>query len=158
VAQHIQRGERNIGYRRVIMLPRVEVTIVDTSTPQHGFPYALLARGSADLNPFENAEYPERWVVGAVSAVKGYGPLLYDLLARAVGADLHASVDLGPHSRRFWRKQERSVITPLSTAQFRAKYGAAVPREVDLPPEYLKYAEKRHGYAWAEEERLPSPY
>lgn len=67
----------------------------------------------------------DRWVVEGSAALTGYGPLLYDIAARVVGAPISPSKAQSDHAERFWSRQAGRRIRNLSDAEFEAKYGAS---------------------------------
>ena len=127
-------------------VPYVEVVIVDLRQSQGPWPYALLGYGTA-------AHY-EDWTVGTTAARAGFGPLLYDLLARAAGSPIHKSIDLSDNSLRFWARQEEDFIRPLTDAQYFTKYGSAAPPETDINDAYWFWADRVAMIAWTEEVSL----
>lgn len=83
-----------------------------------------------------------RWEASGVAACPGYGPLIYDLTATLLKQKLHATRDRSEAAKRFWKRQGKNYIEPLSPEDFRAKYGVSVDdlydRGLELTPEDLR--------------------
>lgn len=83
-----------------------------------------------------------RWEASGVAACPGYGPLIYDLTATLLKQKLHATRDRSDAAKKFWKRQGKNYIEPLSPEDFRAKYGVSVDdlydRGLELTPEDLR--------------------
>jgi hypothetical protein len=83
-----------------------------------------------------------RWEASGVAACPGYGPLIYDLTATVLQKRLHATQDQSEAAKRFWARQGKKHIEPLSPGRFENKYGVT-PQELygrglELTPEDLR--------------------
>jgi hypothetical protein len=83
-----------------------------------------------------------RWEASGVAACPGYGPLIYDLTATLLKQKLHATRDRSEAAKRFWKRQGKNYIEPMTPEDFRAKYGVSVDdiyrRGLVLTPEDLR--------------------
>ena len=84
----------------------------------------------------------KRWEASGVAACPGYGPLIYDLTATLLKDRLHATRDRSEASKKFWARQGKKYIEPMTPEDFRAKYGVSVDdiyrRGLVLTPEDLR--------------------
>jgi hypothetical protein len=71
------------------------------------------------------------WITFLMAAVRGYGPLLYDLAAYFAGGRIYASEERSADALRLWSRHPVDPITgypyiePMSDAQFATKYGVS---------------------------------
>jgi hypothetical protein len=83
-----------------------------------------------------------RWEAMGMVAMRGYGPLLYDVAATGLKARLHATDDQSDAAKAFWEKQGRRYIDPLTPEAFGAKYGTTwqdlYAQGVDLSPDEVR--------------------
>lgn len=66
-----------------------------------------------------------QWQAMGMAAVKGFGPLLYDLAAMILDATLYPTNDRTTAALSFWSKQPEPYIQPLSDREFEDKYGTS---------------------------------
>ena len=98
--------------------PEVKVLLFDTAASGLA---ALI--GGISVRQGRLEEDMDRWFVDGAAAYAGYGPLLYDLAAIAVGAPISPSGVLSKHAQRFWSRRPDARIRNLSYEEFQAKYG-----------------------------------
>ena len=82
-----------------------------------------------------------RWEATGMVAERGFGPLLYDVVATGLMTRLHATDDQSEAAKAFWAKQGRRHIDPLTPEAFGAKYGRTwqdlYAQGVDLSPDEI---------------------
>jgi hypothetical protein len=80
-----------------------------------------------------------RWEATGMAAVRGFGPLLYDIAATGLKARLHATEDQSDAAKAFWTRQGQRYVDPLTPEAFEAKYGTTwqnlYAQGVDLTPD-----------------------
>lgn len=93
--------------------------------------------------PVKGDRLTGRWYPTSARALRGWGPLLYDVAATVLNVAIVPSAIQSPDALRFWSRQpvvllpgERSprrAIVPLTTEQFRAKYGVQLQDLLRVP-------------------------
>lgn len=138
-----------------------EVYLYDTADVDGDMERALVAGAMVSVSPDPRNRKKPKWEATGMAAVRGYGPLLYDLTATLLGKPLHATKERTTAAKAFWAKQPHSYIEPLSPAEFEAKYGVKVQelyaRRVELTDDEMRqlknYLVETFTYAAAEEKR-----
>lgn len=85
--------------------------------------------------------------VHAAAAVRGFGPLVYDAAATALGVRLRPSRRASKEAQLFWTRQGGSIL-PLSSDEWREKYG--VPFEQLRVPDDIANRRMDFGHAMFE--------
>lgn len=63
--------------------------------------------------------------ISMAAAKKGYGPLLYDTLARCLGRTIYPSPQLNLQAQKFWERQKWGSASPISHTEAVRKYGVS---------------------------------
>jgi hypothetical protein len=99
----------------------VEIYLYDVDDLDH--PVGAMVAGAILSTELDKRGKPKRWEAAVMGAVRGFGPLLYDLAAYALKARVYPSEDQSSAARRFWARQPKPYIEPMSAQAFEAKYG-----------------------------------